>query len=637
LKFFDMNKLNNIQAIKQFEQTSLVQRLPYQTTWDLLAHAAEKYADKKALSFLFFGEENEDVVTYTYSEFFSDITRCANALHACGVGDVSPVSIILPNLPETHLAIWGAQRAGVANPINPLLDPEHMTNIIQAANSETVITIASFVQTDLWERVSAAVKNCPRVKHLITVDMAAYLPLLKRTFVKQVRPKMISPRDDVRLDDFRDLLKKHDGRHLTFDRKIGPDTVAALFHTGGTTGVPKLARHTHLNEAFEGWIVSEIGDIPPEKTILCGLPLFHVNGITVTGLAAFARGFHVLLATPQGYRNKTYMENFWKHIQRHKVNLFSGVPTLFAALLEKPIDADVSSLEYAFCGAAPLPQELMHRFEKATGLKMLEGYGLTEGGCISTISPFDGLRKQGSVGLRIPYQELKAAVVQKGQIMRLCLTDEIGEIIIRGPNVFAGYVDVVKNAGTVLTDGWLATGDLGYVDADGYLFLTGRSKDLIIRGGHNIDPALIEDTLSKHPEVALAAAVGMPDAYAGELPVAYVSLRPNSQANEASLLHYARQTITERAAIPAYVKVLAEMPVSAIGKTLKPPLRVLAAQRAIEEVIGQPTLEMPKIKIYLDANSEIVAELNCETSAQQDALKTALGDLPIKFCFTVKT
>jgi fatty-acyl-CoA synthase len=632
-----MNQLNHIQAIESYEKTPLAERLPFQTTWDLLAHSAEKYADKKALSFLFFGEENEDIVTCTYAEFFADITRCANALHACGAGDESPVSIILPNLPETHLAIWGAQRAGIANPINPLLDPEHMTAIIQAANSETVITIASFVQTDLWERVSAAVKNCPRVKRLITVDMAVYLPLLKRTFVKQVRPKMISPRDDVILEDFRELLHKHDGKRLTFQRTIGPDTIAALFHTGGTTGVPKLAKHTHLNEAFEGWIVSEIGDLPLGKTILCGLPLFHVNGITVTGLAAFVRGYHVLLATPQGYRNKTYMQNFWKHIQRHKVNLFSGVPTLFAALLERPIDADVSSLEYAFCGAAPLPQELMHRFEKSTGLKMLEGYGLTEGGCISTISPFEGLRKQGSVGLRIPYQELKAAVVQQGRIVRFCLPDEVGEIVMRGPNVFAGYVNAKKNDGTVLTDGWLATGDLGRVDADGYLFLTGRSKDLIIRGGHNIDPALIEDALSKHPDVALAAAVGMPDSYAGELPVAYVSLRANSQASEASLLQFAVDAITERAAMPAYVKVLADMPVSAIGKTLKPPLRVLATQHAIEAIVQQSSLAAPKIRVHLDSNSEIVAELQCDTAAQQDALKAALGGLPIKFHTTVNS
>jgi fatty-acyl-CoA synthase len=628
-----MNDLNNIQAITQFEKTPLAQRLPYETTWDLLSTAATKYADSSALSFLFFGEENEEAVTYSYAELFSDITRCANALHACGAGDESPVSIILPNLPETHLAFWGAQRAGIANPINPLLDPEHMTAIIQAANSETVITLASFVQTDLWERVSAAVKNCPRVKHLITVDMAAYLPLLKRTFVKQVRPKMTSPRSDVALEDFQDLLRKHNGKRLTFERLIGPSTIAALFHTGGTTGVPKLAKHTQLNEAFEGWVVSEVGDLPEGKTILCGLPLFHVNGITVTGLAAFASGHHVLLATPQGYRNKTYMQNFWKHVQRHKINLFSGVPTLFAALLEQPIDADVSSLEYAFCGAAPLPRELMHRFEKSTGLKMLEGYGLTEGGCISTISPFNGIRKQGSAGLRIPYQELKAAIIEDGEIKRFCSDGEAGEIVVRGPNVFAGYVDTRKNVGTVLPDGWLATGDLGYVDADGYLFLTGRSKDLIIRGGHNIDPALIEDALSTHPEVALAAAVGMPDAYAGELPVAYVSLRPNSQVSEASLLHFAQEAISERAAVPAYVKVLASMPVSAVGKTLKPPLRVLAAQHAIEEVSRKAAIALKKINVALDANSEIVAELECSTTVQQDALAAAIGGLPVKFRF----
>src|SRR5208282_945693 len=208
---------------------------------------------------------------------------------------------------------------------------------------------------------------------------------------------------------------------------------------------------------------------------------------------------------------------------RYRVTMFSGVPTLYAALMQTPVgDSDISSLRFAICGAAPMPAALIPAFEAKTGVKILEGYGLTEGGCVSSVNPVAGERHAGSIGLPIPYQRMEDV-------------DEVGVIAISGPNVFKGYLDPRHNAGVFIDiDGerWLNTGDLGRRDPDGYFWLTGRKKELIIRGGHNIDPRLIEEALHKHPAVAAAAAIGSPDTHAGEVPVAYVQVKTGASVTE---------------------------------------------------------------------------------------------------------
>lgn len=316
------------------------------------------------------------------------------------------------------------------------------------------------------------------------------------------------------------MLKVQPDDRLLSGREIDAEDVCALFHTGGTTGTPKLAGHTHAMEAFEAWALSYPLKTKPGDTFLCGLPLFHVNAVMVTGLAPFSCGAGVVLLSPSGYRNPEVIRNFWRIVEKYRANRFSAVPTVYAALLDVPInDADVSSLDYAICGAAPMPVELFRKFEERTGLKILEGYGLTEGTCASSLNPPDGERRVGSIGLRFPYQQLKVIEVDEdGRWLRDCGVDEIGHVAISGPNVFPGYVQEEANEKAFPEPGWFDTGDLGRIDADGYIWLTGRAKDVIIRGGHNIDSSIVEHAVQSHPAVAMAAAVGRPDAYAGELP-----------------------------------------------------------------------------------------------------------------------
>ena len=368
-------------------------------------------------------------------------------------------------------------------------------------------------------------------------------------------------------------------------------------------------------------------------TILCGLPLFHVNGQLVTGLQPWMRGDHVVIATPEGYRGKNVIARFWEIVSRYRVSMFSGVPTLYAAVMQTPVgDNDISTLQFAGCGAAPMPAALIHAFEAKTGVKILEGYGLTEGACVSSVNPAAGERRAGSIGLPIPYQRMEAVVLDgDGRFQRMADVDEVGVIAISGPNVFKGYLDPRHNAGVWIDiDGerWLNTGDLGRHDANGYFWLTGRKKELIIRGGHNIDPRTIEEALASHPGVALVAAIGSPDAYAGEMPVAYVQLKPGATATEQELLEHAALTIPERAAIPKRIKISSSLPTTAVGKLFKPAL----VEREIEETIRAEAARIGATiaSIRLDRDPRTGLRAVVEASDGADRLKEALDRYAVK-------
>jgi fatty-acyl-CoA synthase len=391
----------------------------------------------------------------------------------------------------------------------------------------------------------------------------------------------------LKVVNLREAMREQPSDRLVPPRTIKADDISSYFCTGGTTGAPKIAVRTHRNEVFDSWAVSKATETDGSPgTVLCGLPLFHVNGQLVTGLQPWMRGDHVVIATPEGYRGKNIIARFWEIVSRYRVTMFSGVPTFYAALIQTPVgDSDISSLRFAICGAAPMPAALIRAFEAKTEVKILEGYGLTEGACVSSLNPAAGERRPGSIGLSIPYQRMEAVLLDgDGRFQRAADVDEVGVIAISGPNVFKGYLDPRHNAGVWIDiDGerWLNTGDLGRRDANGYFWLTGRKKELIIRGGHNIDPRTIEEALASHPGVALAAAIGSPDAYAGEMPVAYVQPKPGATVTEQELLEHAALTIPERAAIPKRIKISSSLPVTAVGKLFKPAL----VEREIEETV----------------------------------------------------
>ena len=371
--------------------------------------------------------------------------------------------------------------------------------------------------------------------------------------------------------------------------------------------------------------------LAPGETVLTALPLFHVNAQIGSGLSAFAHGAHVLLATPGGYRTPGLIARFWEIIAHHRVRTFSAVPTVYAGLLQTSCaEHDLSCLTHALCGAAPMPVELFRRFEQQTGVRILEGYGLTEGTCVSSLNPSDGESRVGSIGLSLPWQAMCAMVTEGG--VRRAATDEVGTLFISGPNIFPGYLDPVHNQGawleTTEADGaqrrWLNTGDLGRQDAEGYFWLVGRKKELIIRGGHNIDPKSIEEALATHPAVALCAAIGRPDAHAGEVPVAYVQLRQGAQASEEELLAHATRHIRERAAVPKAVVIVAALPLTAVGKIFKPALAMREVESTVRREAALAGVALASLTVVQDAKRGLLARYSMD-QGESKRLAEALG------------
>ena len=425
------------------------------------------------------------------------------------------------------------------------------------------------------------------------------------------------------------------GDILESTRVIDPNDIASYFHTGGTTGVPKLAQHTHINEAYMTWIMAQSIDIDGSTgSNFCGLPLFHVNAFFVSGLIPFSKGTTVILAPPQGYRAPGLIKNFWKLVEKYKIHSFSGVPTIYAALIDVPLDGcDISSLTYGICGAAPMPPKLITRFQNKIGIRILEGYGLTENTCVASSNPYAGLSKVGSIGLRIPYTQVKIVKMNGDNYIEDCYPGEIGNIVLKGPGVFPGYKEETRNSGALLGDGWLNTGDLARMYKEEYIWLTGRAKDLIIIGGHNIDPSMIEDTLSEHEAVELAAAIGQPDARLGEVPVAYVMLRKGFDLTANGLLRYAKEHISERAACPTRIEIINTMPVTAIGKIFKPSLRHLATEYAFRKILSEVGIKFD-ISFEDDPKHGDVVVLKLHNPINTEKASKLIGVFPVphKIC-----
>ncbi|GAA6152256.1 acyl-CoA synthetase [Pseudoteredinibacter isoporae] len=571
--------------LQALESVPFEERIEHSSTYDLLRDKATQYADRIALSFLLQGSADEEPIRYSYKDLFGKITQTANALNQLGVESDDTVSMLLPNLPHTHFTIWGSEAAGIFNPINPLLEVEHIAAILNEAKTKVLVTLAPFPGTELWDKALAVKAQVPSLTHILAVDMARFL-------TPELAGAMTAERQDYLGEDvldFDDTIAQHNADTLDSGRNICRSDIASYFHTGGTTGTPKLAPHTHFNELTTVWQMSAGLDIGPGAVSLTGLPLFHVNAVFVTGLATWSQGAEAVLASPQGYRNPTVIKDFWRIVERYKVSYFSCVPTILSALIDIPMDdADVSSLDFCLCGAAPLATELIRNFESKTGLSILEGYGQTEGTCASTANPRHGERKVGAVGLRLPYMEMRIVEVdENGHWLRDCETNESGCIAIKGPNVFNGYKQAAQNEGQWVEKDWFNTGDLGRLDEQGYLWLTGRSKDLIIRGGHNIDPQMIEEVFYTHPDVAEAVAIGKPDKRVGEVPVVYLQLKPEQEADQNTFLDFAMSKIAERAAVPKEIHFVDEMPVTAVGKIFKPDLRNDIVKKVVDHHLAE--------------------------------------------------
>lgn len=592
--------------------------------YHMLRDNAARFAKRKAVTFQLTSGPTDSDETLDWTELHARTCQVANMFRALGIGKDDVVAMVMPNSTETVLTYLGGTVAGIITPINPLLEAEQIAGILRDVNAKVVVTLKSFPKTDVAQKTAEAVAHAPNVKHVLEVDLLRYLRGAKRLIVPLIRPK--NPvRHQARVADFNKEMRAHP-RQLSFDPGE-EDRVVAQFHTGGTTGLPKVAQHRNSGLVYNAWLGREFL-FTEEDVQMCPLPIFHVFATVVSLGATLGSGAQIVFPTPAGYRGDGVFDNFWKLMERYKATFLITVPTAISALMQRPVNADISALKLAFSGSAPLPVELYKRFEKAAGVTICEGYGLTEATCLVSVNPPEGEKRIGSVGLPFPYCDVKIIDPDSHEEMP---TDMVGEICVSNPGVSMGktYSDAGKNSdiyypGPMGEFQYLRTGDLGRLDADGYLWITGRAKDLIIRGGHNIDPAEIEEALAAHEAVAFAGAIGQPDGHAGELPCAYVELVEGAQVSEEELLEFAQQRIHERAAHPKHLEILAELPKTAVGKVFKPDLRRMAIARVYDRALDKAGLDVRVAQVIECKKRGLVAQLAKGSASEADVTK-ALG------------
>ncbi|MDF2371419.1 MAG: AMP-binding protein [Rhizobiaceae bacterium] len=567
-------RIQTREDIARFEaEMTLEQRLPERSILDVFTASATRHPNATAISMLMTGAPDEQPRRVDYSQLLGMIRGAANMFSELG-GPVPGVAYMLPSLVETHVTLWGAETVGYAVPINFLLQADAIAELLKASDVKILVALGPHPQLDIWEK---ALRLRDQVPGLILV---------------RVSPPG-TPREEG-VVDFNTALMAQPHDHLVFGEARSGDDVAAYFHTGGTTGVPKLVAHTHRSQLVAGFGGAVMCGYTSDDVVTATLPLFHVAGTIVAGLSAFMAGVELVVMSPAGLRNPAIVQGFWRLVAQYKATLVGGVPTAIGAVLQVPVeDNDISCLRAGLTGAALLPPAVGVRFKDVTGRTLHEILGMTESSGLVSIDPLCGSGATGSVGWPLPYTEVAVLRLNAdGRPGEVCEPKEIGVLMIRGPHVSPGYRDPRHNKG-VFEDGWLNSGDLGYKDLEGRVYIAGRSKDLIIRSGHNIDPAMIENAMSTHSAVALAAAVGMPDAYAGELPLCFVELHKGSSVSEEALHAHAQASINERPAWPKQIHIIDTVPLTSVGKIYKPSLRCEAARLHVTDLVHN-VLGLPK-------------------------------------------
>lgn len=559
-----VRQVRTIDDIRAIESQTYDDLVTAHTIYDLLRATSATCGDRKALTVLQSPDPSDIGMSLTHTGLLAEVTRAANLFRSLGLAQGSGVAAFLtPTRPELPSLLLGAQVAGIASTINYLLSTDAVAALLNAEQATILVIPSEHLDRFCWDKAKHLLETVPTLRHVLVIG--ARDPL----------PRGFQPLEPI--------LAEHRSDMLDFEIEADRDTVCALFHTGGTTGKPKLVPLTHGNQIHAAFGFGQVFGYTETDVVLNGFPFFHVGGTMTVGLSVLAAGGHMVVPSPYALRPPEVIGNYWHLVTAFDATVVSGVPTSIAAMTKAwDTDTTASSVRMAVTGGAVLPATVRTRFEQATSIPVFETYGMTETAAAIAFTPGQGTRVSGSVGLRAPYSETRIVDIEDGATP--CATGHSGLVQIRGPQVFPGYVDQAHDK-NVLIDGWLTTGDVGYLDQDERLFLTGREKDLIVRSGHNIEPAAIEDVANLAPDVDISAAVGMPDQYAGEVPVLFVVPRQDCEVNIAALHERLDRDLHEPPARPRRVLVIDALPVTAVGKVFKPALR----DKAIEEKVRLET------------------------------------------------
>ncbi|MFD1171361.1 long-chain-fatty-acid--CoA ligase [Oceanobacillus picturae] len=533
--------------------------IPTSITYDrkplhaFLEESASRFAKKKALYFM--GKE------ISFEALYVEAKKMASFMQKEGLKKGDKVAIMLPNCPQAVIGYYATLMAGaVVVQTNPLYKERELEYQLKDSEASFIICLDILLPT-----VTNVIPKT-NIMHTIVTGIKDYLPFPKNMvypFIQKRQYKMVVKVEESEIThSWQKAISASETAYQKVD--IDPmEDLALLQYTGGTTGYPKGVMLTHYNlvanvQMCDAWLYNTKGE---EDIVLGVLPFFHVYGMTTVMNNSIMVGSKMVLLP------KFDAKEVLKTIDKQKPTLFPGAPTIYIGLLNHPdlSNYDLSSIEACISGSAPLPIEIQEQFEKLTDGKLVEGYGLTETSPVTHANFVWEKRINGSIGVPWPDTECKVVVLETDEEAEI---GEIGEIVVKGPQVMKGYWNNKEETDQVLKDGWLFTGDLGYMDEDGYFYVVDRKKDMIIAGGYNIYPREVEEVLYEHEGIQEAVVAGVPDAYRGETVKAYIVLKSGSTLNEEELNRFCRKHLAAYK-VPKIYEFREELPKTAVGKILR--------------------------------------------------------------------
>lgn len=528
-----------------YEETSLQQ---------LLKNTAEKYPNKIAIHFN--GKE------LSYQELYDSALKFAGYLQKIGIQKGDRVAIMLPNTPQSVISFYGVMMAGgIVVQTNPMYTERELAFQMKDSGAKAIVALDI-----LFPRIKK-IQGETELEHIIITAIKDYLPFPKNLVYPFIQKKQYgySVKVEHKGNDhlFTEIMKHPALQEPIMNINFEED-LAILQYTGGTTGFPKGVMLTHKNliantKMCQAWLYK---CREGEEIVLGALPFFHVYGMTTVMILSILQASKMVLIP------KPDPEVLLKTIQSQRPTMFPGAPTMYIGMLNHPelSKYDLSSIDSCISGSAPLPVEVQEQFERLTGGKLVEGYGLTESSPVTHANLlWDGERVKGSIGLPWPDTLAEIRSVETGEPLSV---GEIGELVVKGPQVMKGYWNRPEETQEVLKDGWLHTGDMGYMDEEGYFYIVDRKKDMIIASGYNIYPREIEEVLYEHPAVKEVVVAGVPDPYRGETVKAYIVLKEGTTVTEDELNKFARKNLAAYK-VPRKYEFRDELPKTTVGKILR--------------------------------------------------------------------